>query len=562
MAFQRWKERLVIPLAGLVILIGLLAAAWVISQDRMGPSAASALAPEELAALKSEVDERERNFATLVQRKARITDEDLGELEAAVAAQERLVSMAGLSAAETARLDALRTRLHVYRAERLRETSLRLEKEAEGLRADGKPEEAVARLAEALSHERMIREKWMLSNMEDNGRIARLDIRLRRLQADPLWEKGRRLEREADLALREGRLAQAEALLAEAVDLERDYAARFRDVRGTEVDRIERLLRKAETVRSTEAKVRIDESVAAASAAEAAREWPRAAESWAKAAAGMEALLADFPQSGHADRRLALEYGRRQRLALAMPDVERFRGGMEEVRAHLRKGDTTQAGVLVSTLSARLGVLLQAFPEAIRDTDPDRLQLEALRERSATLALVRDAFLTQLVPLPGAPGHRILRTEVPQSLYVAVVGSNPSAKRDPNLPVESLAYPEAEAFARRLGWLTGLRVRLPRQEEHLSAHGDLARRLSPEEAWTIDTSDGRVRPVGTSKPNPSGIHDLIGNVAEWLLAESPGSQATVAGGDAQSAPPDGVPVENVGRAEASRLRGFRVVVEP
>jgi hypothetical protein len=562
LAMQQLRDRLLLPLVGLVLLVGLLAGAWLISQDQRGDSSAAAVAPEEIAALKAEVEERERNFSTLVQRKARINEEDLGELEAAVTAQERLVAVVGITAAEAARLDSLRTRLHVYRAERLREASLQLEKDAEAARAAGNPDVAIAKLAEALSHERMIREKWMLSNLEDNGRIARIDIRLRRLQADPLWERGRKMERDAELAARDGRLADAERLLADSIDLERDYAMRFRDVRGTEVDRVERLLRKLETVRSTAAKGRLDEITRSADAAEAAREWARAADLWAEAARGMEALIAAFPQSSHADRRLSVEFARRQSLALAMPEVERFRLGMEEVRAQLRKGDTAQADVLASASAARLGVLLQKFPEAIPAADVDRRQLEVVRERSGTLALVRDAFVSQLVDLPGNPGRRILRTEVPQSLYVAVSGSNPSAKRDPVLPVESLTYAEAEEFARRLGWLTGLRVRLPRQEEHLAAHGDLGRRLAPDEAWTIDTSDGRVRPVGTSKANPAGIHDLVGNVAEWLQADQAGPSALVAGGDAQSAPPDGVPLDLVGRGDASRLRGFRVVVEP
>lgn len=562
LALQQLRERLLLPLVGLLLLAGLLVAAWVVSRDQRSGSSAAALAPEELAALKADVDERERNFATLVQRKASINEEDLAELEAAVAAQERLVALAGLSGAETARLDSLRTRLHIYRAERLREASLRLEKEADDDRSAGRNEAAIAKLAEALSHERMIRERWMLSNLEDNGRIARLDIRLRRMQADPLWEKGRQLERDADLALREGRLPDAENSLAAAIDLERDYAMRFRDVRGTEVDRIDRLQRKLETVRSTAVKVRVEEVARSAAAAEAAREWARAAQLWAEASRGMEDLTARFPQSSHADRKVSVDYARRESLAQAMPEVERFRSGMEEVRAQLRKGDTAQAAVLVSALSSRLSLLLQRFPDALPPGDPDRRQLEVVRERSGTLALVRESLVGQLVALPSGQGRRILRTEVPQSLYVAVTGTNPSAKRDPALPVESISHAEAEEFARRLGWLTGFRVRLPRQEEHLAAHGDLARRLPAEEAWTIDTSDGKVRPVGSSKPNPFGIHDLVGNVAEWLQADEAGPSAVVAGGDAQSAPPLGVPLDLVGRGEASRLRGFRVVVEP
>jgi len=564
LALQRLREQLLLPLLGLLLLVGLLAAAWVVSRDQRGEgvSAASELSPEEFSALKSEVDQRERNFTTLVQRKATIAEDDLGELEAAVAAQERLIAAAGISASESARLDNLRTRLHIYRAERLRESSLALEKESEQARDAGNQEVAVAKLGQALALEQAIREKWMLSNLEDNGRIARLDIRMRRLQADPIWEASRRLEREAEEHVGQGRFAEAEKSLLAAIETERDFALRFRDVRATEIDRAEKLQRRLETLRSASLKAKVDESVSTAAAAEAAREWARAAELWSGAARQMGELIERHPFSLHADRKSVQNYLRRQSLALAMPEVEKFRTGMEEVRSQLRAGDTSQASVLVSSLAARLTLLLQQFPEALPAADPDRRQLEVIRERVSTLGLVRESFIGQLLPLPGGTGRRILRTEVPQSLYQAVIGINPSAKREPNLPVESLSHAEAEEFARRLGWLTGLRVRLPTQEEFLAAHGDLARPVPSDEAWIIDNSDGRVRPVGTAKPNPAGLHDLVGNVGEWLAAEPSAPSALVAGGDAQSATRQGVSLDLAGKTDLSRLRGFRVVVDP
>lgn len=564
LALQRLREQLLLPVLGVLLLVGLLAAALVVSRDQRGEgaSAAAELSPEEFSALKSDVDQRERNFTTLVQRKASISDEDLVELEAAVAAQERLIAVVGISAAESARLDNLRTRLHIYRAERLRESSLALEGESEKARAAGNQEVAVAKLGQALALEHAIREKWMLSNLEDNGRIARLDIRMRRLQADPLWERSRALEREAEDHVAQGRFAEAERSLLAAIEAEREFGLRFRDVRATEIDRGDKLQRRLETLRSAALKAAVDESISTAAAAEAAREWSRAAELWAAAARQMGELIERHPFSLHADRKAIQDYLRRQSLALAMPEVEKFRSGMEEVRAQLRKGDTSQASVLVSSLAARLTLLLQQFPEALPAADPDRRQLEVIRERVSTLGLVRESFIGQLVQLPGVPGRRILRTEVPQSLYQAVIGINPSAKRDPNLPVESLSHAEAEEFARRLGWLTGLRVRLPSQEEFLAAHGDPARPVAADEAWIIDNSDGRVRPVGTAKPNPAGIHDLVGNVGEWLAAGADAPSALVAGGDAQSAIRQGVAMDLAAKTDLSRLRGFRVVVDP
>lgn len=571
--WRRIRERLMLPLAVLLLVAGLLAAAWFVSADQRGAGAASRYTEKQLAEMKAAVEEHEQNFSTLVQRKARITEEDLAELEQAVAGQEAYAEAAGNQTADMNRLDALRTRLHIYRAERLREKSNELEAEAtraaeqsEKARATGKPraedaDKAIALLRQALDAEKEIAQKWVLSNLDNPGRRARLDIRLRRMEADPLWEKGRALEREAEAAVASGNLSAAEKSLGEALLLERDYALRFRDVRATEFDRESRLQGKLDTVRSLVAKSAIDELVRQAQACEVAREWEKAAASWKSAAEAQLDLINRFPQSSHASRAQAEAYAAAQAQAQAMPEVEHFRTGMSAVRDLLRAGDTSQAAVQASSLAARVEILSRSFPAALPEVDTDRQQLNAIRERASSLGLIRESLVSQLVDLPGAKSRKLLRTEVSQALYTAVMGSNPSAKREPNRPVESLAYDEAVRFCTRLGWLTGLKVSLPDGEDYLAAQGESGREIPSEEAWTIDTSDGQVRPVGTSKPNPLGFHDLCGNVAEWVRTDDGQPTAFVAGGDAQSALESSMTLVRVDRREASRLRGFRIAVD-
>lgn len=569
----RLVDRLVLPLAAVLLLAGLLTAAWFVSSDQRRKENAVQFSEQELADMKAVVDEHEQNFATLVQRKARINEEDLQELEAAVAAQERYADAAGGQTVDVNRLDALRTRLHIYRAERIREQSNKLEAEAVAViekadkarvRGDNYAElhaQAANLLRQALAGEEEIARKWVLSNMDDAGRRSRLDVRLRRMEADPIWEKGRLLERQAEAFVTAGDLPAAEQALSEALALEHDYAMRFRDVRATEYDRAERLQRKIDTVRSLAVKFIIDEQVRLAQALEASREWLKAANCWKAATEAQLDLINRFPQSVHASRAAAEGYSAAQAQALAMPDVDDFRTQMAAIRDLLRAGDPAQAAVQASALSARVDILCQKFPKALPESDPDRRQLQVIRERAAMLGVIRESLTAQLIALPGKP-HRLLRTEVSQALYTAVMGTNPSAKREPSRPVESVTYEEAARFCVRLSWLTGLKVRLPDSEDYLAAQGDPGRKIQPEEAWTIDTSDGQVRATATSKPNPLGFHDLCGNVAEWVRSDDGQSTATVAGGDAQSVVENLMPMARVDRREASRLRGFRIAVDP
>jgi organic radical activating enzyme len=524
--------------------------------------------------LKAEVEEHEKNFATLVQKKAKISEEDLTELESAVEKQDRYVAATGGTPAETNRLENLRTRLHVYRGEKIREETTKLEADANKIieevtkaRLQKKPTDiasanAVKLLRQALDLETEISQKWVLSSLDDPGRRARLDSRMRRLEADPLWQKGRRLEQEAEAAAATGNFAAAEEALKEAIQIEQNYTLRFRDVRATEFDREEKLRRKLDTIRSMLAKTAIDEIVRQAQAEEAAREWKSAAKSW-KAAIDAQANLArSYPQSSYAARTIGEGYSVSLTQVLAMPEVEAFRADMAKLRDLLRDGEVAKASALGSDLSIRADALTRKFPSSLTEKDPDKEQLAFIRQRSASLEVIRDAVVKQLITIPNHKNIRLLRTEVPQSLYVAVMAVNPSAKREINCPVESITYEDAEKFCARVAWLTGLKVRLPDADDYLAAQGDTGRQPTPEEAWTIDTSDGQVRAVGTSKPNPLGFNDLSGNVAEWVRSADSSVNVTLAGGDAQSAPGSTFLFVQVNRREGSRLRGLRLAVDP
>jgi len=140
--------------------------------------------------------------------------------------------------------------------------------------------------------------------------------------------------------------------------------------------------------------------------------------------------------------------------------------------------------------------------------------------------------------------------EVTQGLWMKVMGGNPSAvKSGENYPVESVSWMDCQDFLRKLNALTGGKFRLPTEAEweyacragtegrffwgmdpslacQYANVSDLSRyreypylqvRIKNSPRKEFDCEDGYVEsaPVGSFKPNAFGLHDMLGNVAEW-----------------------------------------------
>ena len=116
--------------------------------------------------------------------------------------------------------------------------------------------------------------------------------------------------------------------------------------------------------------------------------------------------------------------------------------------------------------------------------------------------------------------------EVTQGHWEALMGSNPSRFRLPVNPVEQVSYDDALAFIAKLNAKEGADAyRLPTEAEWeyfaragtISPYffGDAPDSLSIY-AWYRDNSGGRTHPAGALKPNPWGLYDIYGNVAEML----------------------------------------------
>ncbi|MEO5348474.1 MAG: SUMF1/EgtB/PvdO family nonheme iron enzyme [Magnetococcus sp. YQC-3] len=112
---------------------------------------------------------------------------------------------------------------------------------------------------------------------------------------------------------------------------------------------------------------------------------------------------------------------------------------------------------------------------------------------------------------------------VTQQEWQKVMGGNPAHfKKGHHYPVENISWHDAQAFVSRLNHLGDGRYRLPTEAEWEYAcrsGGGKERYAGGEEidksAWYGDIY-GSTHPVGKKAANRLGLHDMSGNVCEWV----------------------------------------------
>lgn len=122
------------------------------------------------------------------------------------------------------------------------------------------------------------------------------------------------------------------------------------------------------------------------------------------------------------------------------------------------------------------------------------------------------------------PAYWISRTEVTVGQFNAVMGW-PDAV-NPNLPMHSVSFTEAQEFCRRLSERESSAYRLPTETEWQNACGGGRYGYAGNSdlpiasiAWTANDNFHAPSEVAKKRPNLWGIYDMVGNVAEWCISD-------------------------------------------
>ncbi|MET0262014.1 MAG: SUMF1/EgtB/PvdO family nonheme iron enzyme [Rariglobus sp.] len=511
------------------------------------------------ARLSDEIGDLEKQYRQAADANI-VTPEAIEALTKAIEKQKELLrtfSKAGID--QSTRLVRLETELDSIRAREKVILVDRLEKDGEEMLRAGQVTEAGEKLREALRLQREINLSSASSRYKNYVRETSLMQAANAVDAAPLRKEVEAAIDAARKAAAEERWSDALTAYTAARDMQdrinREYGrTRYADLAGAD-----RLSAEIESLNAAGIAGEIAKKEKEGDEAVIRRRTAEAAVLFGEAETLQLQVNKNFPRSRFVSSQRIEDLQVKTQTALSALVADGLETLDHEIAQHLRKRQIVAAEQKLGEAGQLVEKLFTDFPKSRRLDGALRIKFAYLALRRTNLGALQEEVYDRLLPLPGVTERLLMKTEVPQSLYVLVMNTNPSRNPGRSLPVDSVSWTDAQEFCTRLSWLLGATVRLPSADEFRVALGA----DGAGEAWNSSNSDGRSHEVGRKNTNSAGFSDLIGNLAEWTATDATGNRAPVFGGSYLDTPEAlaKVPTELREKSDRARHVGVRIMVE-
>ena len=175
-------------------------------------------------------------------------------------------------------------------------------------------------------------------------------------------------------------------------------------------------------------------------------------------------------------------------------------------------------------------VLLLSLQSAFAHQDTKQVSVDMVTVKGGKFDMGDDS-----AAMDRRPNHTVMlkdfsigATEVTQAQWEAVMGSNPSKYQCADCPVTNVSFNDIQEFITKLNSMTGKHYRLPTEAEwEFAARGGTrenkenmskysGRKVLQYIAWFERNANDHQHPVGKKRANELGLHDMTGNVEEWV----------------------------------------------
>ena len=511
----------------------------------------------------SEMLEDEFEKASLA---AKVTEADIEKLRRAIALQEVYIDKARLiDRAPAERLLKLQTRLDDTEAAPLAEIIAELEKKALAAETEEKDSEAVEIYKQLYDLQSRINTDYPHSKYKDIRKSAQFDSRVKMFLARPMYLKSVEAENAAREALEKGDWATAQLQFEKAIETITQMNSTYPTSVYTDFARLQKLDIELDSLKSSSLAAKINDYLGKARSAEAAGDHILASESYGDAVEVQKELNRLFPKSEHASDEKISDYEKKRVDAYSWKFAKEIVEQDKLLNRALYDGDFEKAKDISLNLLRKSEQFKTNFPRSQTVNDDLILRLRYITFMANNIPQIQKQVLGNLQKIEGFDSVEMLKTEVPQDLFILIMQENPSRDSDnPRKPVDSVTAEEISRFCNRLSWILGRNVSLPSKAQFKAAVGSLRYADLNEISWNNINSGGHTHPVATKKPNDRGFYDLLGNVGEYVISddEDAVSGYKIIGGGAQTQTDSMLDLSEFSMDEKQRNRmvGFRIVV--